>query len=65
MIEYPAHDAHSKAPYDRITWMAHHDIVEQPLELLDGYIQLPTLPGLGLGNYVEEAVSALEAYAAE
>jgi D-galactarolactone cycloisomerase len=65
MIEFPAHNAASKAPYDRVTWMAHHDIVERPLELRDGHIQLPTLPGLGLGNYVEEAVSALEAYAAE
>jgi L-alanine-DL-glutamate epimerase-like enolase superfamily enzyme len=45
--------------------MAHHDIVERPLELRDGHIQLPALPGLGLGNYVEEAVSALEVYAAE
>lgn len=65
MIEFPAHDAESEAPYHRVTWMAHHDIVEQSLELRDGHIQLPNLPGLGLGNYIEEAISALEAYAAE
>jgi L-alanine-DL-glutamate epimerase-like enolase superfamily enzyme len=65
MIEFPAHDQESDAPYHKITWMAHHDIVEHPLQLRDGYITLPNRPGLGLGNYVDEAVSALEAYAAE
>lgn len=65
MIEFPAHDAESVLPYHKVTWMAHHDIVEHSLELREGHIQLPSLPGLGLGNYVEEAISALEAYAAE
>ena len=36
-----------------------------PLKLSDGYLQLPDSPGLGLGNYVPEALSRLEHLAAQ
>jgi hypothetical protein len=44
---------------------AFNEIVEQPLLLQDGFLQLPTTPGLGLGNYRHEALAELAAVLAE
>lgn len=38
----------------------HNKIIETPLELRDGYLQLPDSPGLGLGNLVPDALAELE-----
>ena len=67
MVEYPGWEAlreKSTAAY-RITRMAHEEIIESPLKLSDGYLQLPESPGLGLGNYLPEALSKLEDLAAK
>ena len=67
MVEYPGWEAlreGSTSAY-RITRMAHEEIIERPLKLSDGYLQLPESPGLGLGNYLPEALSKLEHLAAQ
>ena len=67
MVEYPGWEAlrdPSTSAY-RITRMAHEEIIERPLKLSDGYLQLPEGPGLGLGNYVPEALSRMERLAAQ
>lgn len=67
MVEYPGWEALSEGSTsaDGITRMAHEEIIERPLELSDGYLQLPESPGLGLGNYVPEALSRMEELAAK
>jgi L-alanine-DL-glutamate epimerase-like enolase superfamily enzyme len=66
MVEYPGWDAlREKSNSYEITWMCHHDIVDQTLTLSDGYLQLPSGPGLGLGNYVADALSELEELASD
>ena len=67
MVEYPGWEAlreKSTSAY-RITRMAHEEIIERPLKLSDGYLQLPDSPGLGLGDYLPEALSRLEHLAAQ
>ncbi|MYC81202.1 MAG: hypothetical protein F4X19_03790, partial [Acidobacteria bacterium] len=67
MVEYPGWEAlcdPSSSAY-RITRMAHEDIIQHPLKLSDGYLQLPEGAGLGLGNYVPEALSRMEQLAAQ
>ena len=68
MVEYPgweALDEGSTSSAYRITRMAHEEIIERPLKLSDGYLQLPESPGLGLGNYVPEALWRMEQLAAQ
>ena len=67
MVEYPGWEALSDGSTSacQITRMAHEEIIEQPLKLSDGYLQLPEGPGLGLGNYVPEALSRMEHLAAQ
>ena len=62
MIEYPAFASFEvgSAVQTRVDAM-HNRVVETPLSLIDGYLQLPESPGLGLGNYVLEAVAELNA----
>ncbi len=65
MVEYPGWEALREKPTFQITRMSHHEVVEKPLTLRDGYLQLPGGPGLGLGNYVPEALSRIEQLAAQ
>ena len=67
MVEYPGWEAlrEKSTSAHLITRMAHEEIVEWPLKLSDGYLQLPESPGLGLGNYVPEALSRMEKLAAQ
>ena len=67
MVEYPGWEAlrEESTPTYRITRMAHEEIIERPLKLSDGYLQLPESPGLGLGNYLPEALSRMEQLAAQ
>ncbi len=60
MVEYPGFDAlpESTAVPAHI---AQFEIVEHPPELVDGRLRLPSRPGLGLGNFVEQGVRGLEA----
>ena len=67
MVEYPGWEAlheGSSSAYG-ITRMAHEEVIQHPLKLSDGYLQLPENPGLGLGNYVPEALSMMEQLAAQ
>jgi len=64
LVEYPAPSL-LEGSGGRITRLAHESIVERPLELRDGYLQPTDRPGLGLGNYVPEALDEIEAVAAE
>ena len=61
MIEYPAlasfEEGSRAAEFTRIM---QYDIVENPLTLSDGFLQLPAAGGLGLGGYVPDAVARLE-----
>ena len=43
------------------TRIMNETIIETPPVVKDGYLQLPEGPGLGLGNYVPEAIEELEA----
>jgi len=67
MVEYPGWEALREGPTSayRITRMAHEEVIQHPLKLSDGYLQLPEGPGLGLGNYVPEAFSRMEQLAAQ
>jgi D-galactarolactone cycloisomerase len=62
MVEYPAPDLHEDEPPDvsRIFLLHVRDLVEKPIQLKDGFLQLPTAPGLGVGGFVEEALRRLE-----
>ena len=61
MIEYPAFASYGPGTqHHATTCMMHERIVEQPLVFRDGFIELPTSPGLGVGGYVPEAVVELE-----
>ena len=63
MIEYPALISyHGEGMIQqRATAMANYEIVETPPELVDGHVVLPQGPGLGLGNFVPEAVERYQA----
>ena len=60
MVEYPGFDALPEATAAPAR-IAQFEIVEHPPELVDGRLRLPSRPGLGLGNFVEEGVRRLEA----
>lgn len=61
MVEYPGLESLTL----EITRMTHEAIIEHPLKLKDGYLELSKNPGLGLGNYIPEALSSLEHLAAQ
>ena len=64
MIEYPAFVSYvgSRNNIDqRLTTMTNHEIVETPPELANGHVVLPQGPGLGLGNFVPEAIERYQA----
>ena len=37
----------------------HERVIETPMVVKDGYLELPEGPGLGLGNFVDEAIDEL------
>lgn len=62
LIEYAAYssfDDHSLM--GETTRVSHQDIVESPLVLRDGYLGLPSGPGLGLGQLASDGVARLQA----
>jgi len=64
MIEYPALATFEEGSHTRKTVAIYLDeIVEHPLTLRDGYLQLPAGAGLGLGDFVPAAFARLEALA--
>lgn len=67
MIEYPALVSYGGEGMvqQRATALASYEIVESPPELVDGHVVLPQGPGLGLGNFVPEAVERYQALMAE
>ena len=56
MIEYPGLASYETAS-NTFTALEtfHHKVIEKPLVLRDGYLQLPESAGLGLGNFTPEA----------
>ena len=66
MIEYPGFASFEKDSFQAIRTMSMHtDVIETPLTLRDGYLQLPEGPGLGLGNFAPDLTSRLEAISRE
>jgi L-alanine-DL-glutamate epimerase-like enolase superfamily enzyme len=60
MIEYPGFANFEEGSFQQTRVEAMHSkVIEKPLKLIDGYLQLPDSPGLGLGNYVTDEVLAL------
>ena len=39
----------------------HETVIETPVVLKDGYLELPENPGLGLGDFVPEVIEELAA----
>ena len=64
MIEYVAFGSEG-AKVDEFIHITHCEIVEHPLHLQDGFLQLPDTPGLGLGAYRHDAIAKLEAVLSE
>ena len=62
LIEYPAF---AGCPQDSLKHAlidaTHYRIIEQHLQVKDGFLQLTESPGLGLGDLVPEAVAEIEA----
>lgn len=66
IIEYPAYASFEEGSRrQKIVRMYHEAIVEEQLVIKDGFLQLPTSPGLGLGGFVPEAIAELEALVGE
>ena len=67
MVEYPAFTPlnESSKQFWLIIETMHSKITEQTLTLEDGYVQVPTSPGLGLGHYVPDAIDRLQTIAME
>ncbi|MBI3942438.1 MAG: mandelate racemase/muconate lactonizing enzyme family protein [Chloroflexi bacterium] len=61
MIEYPALIGKAGTRLGKLQHIHHHELIEHPPVVQDGYLQLPTHPGLGLGNFVPAAVAQLQA----
>ena len=61
LIEYPAF---ASCPADSLEYAmidaTHYRIIEHPLQVQDGFLQLTESPGLGLGDLVPEAVEQIE-----
>ena len=61
MIEYPAYEWAPPGTFHH-NWIhaIHNRMIEHPLTVHDGYLQLPKTPGLGLGNFVPEVIEEME-----
>ena len=61
MIEYPAPAVVRGSDLEVLVEAMHERVIEAPMVVKDGYLELPEGPGLGLGNFVHEAIAELEA----
>lgn len=60
LIEYPAFASFEPgSALSRSTFTSHYEIVETPPRLVDGFLELPTGPGLGLGAFVPDGIARL------
>ena len=62
MIEYPAPAVVRGSDLEALVEAMHEKVIEAPIVVRDGYLELPEGPGLGLGNFVPEAIAELEAH---
>lgn len=62
MIEYPAPAVVRGSDLEVLVEAMHEKVVDSPMVAKDGYLELPEGPGLGLGNFVPEAIAELEAH---
>ena len=65
MIEYPSYAVREGSAQQDLGEAMLDRVIEQPVLLKDGYLQLPDTPGLGLGDYDLEAIAELEEHYAE
>jgi len=66
MVEYPAFASFEEGSVLReMAFAAQHEIVERPPVLEDGFLQLPSSPGLGLGDFVHDGIARLESIRSE
>lgn len=66
MVEYPAPSLFRDTKrHGEVTRINHQEIVSHPLQQEGGFISLPRLPGLGVGDFNADAVARIEALAAE
>lgn len=61
MIEYPAPAVERGSSREGIVTAMHETVIETPIVLKDGYLELPENPGLGLGDFVPEVIEELAA----
>ena len=61
MIEYPAPAVERGSEREGLVEAMHEKVIETPMVVKDGYLELPDGPGLGLGNFVHEAIDELTA----
>ena len=61
MIEYPAPNVERGSEREGLVEAMHEKVIETPMVVRDGYLDLPEGPGLGLGNFVHEAIEELAA----
>ena len=61
MIEYPGFASFEEGTVTQVRTEAFNkSIIETPPVVENGYLQLPTSPGLGLGSFVHEAIAELK-----
>lgn len=61
MIEYPAPNVERGSGREGLVEAMHEKVIETPMVVKDGYLELPEGPGLGLGNFVHEVIEELVA----
>ena len=61
MIEYPAPNVERGSRREGLVTAMHERVIETPMVVKDGYLELPEGPGLGLGNFVHESIDELVA----
>ena len=59
MIEYPAPNVERGSGREGLVEAMHEKVIETPMVVKDGYLELPEGPGLGLGNFVHEVIEEL------
>ena len=59
MIEYPAPNVERGSRKGGLVEAMHEKVIETPMVVRDGYLKLPEGPGLGLGNFVHDAIDEL------
>ena len=62
MCEYPGPSLYEEEGriFNPSVYLNTHEIVEHPLRLVDGILQLPERPGLGVGHFAPDAIARLE-----